>query len=86
MRSHAATFSASFYSARLWSRVETSVLPISATADPDLSVFPSICILVRIAIAGPKLRDIFILTARGPSDGQARKGRRTSELAVCQRV
>src|SRR3546814_14501518 len=47
-----------------------------STCCPIVSVFPSFCDLVRIAITGPELTDIFILAARGPSDGQGR-GRRT---------
>src|SRR3546814_5046431 len=46
-----------------------------STCCPIVSVFPSFCDLVRIAITGPELTDIFILAARGPSDGQAQRRR-----------
>src|SRR3546814_20438876 len=47
----------------------------SDVCSSDLSVFPSLSDLVRIAVIGPELTDIFLLAARGPSDGQGR-GRR----------
>src|SRR3546814_17303356 len=53
--------------------VQTCALPISCS--PILSVFPSLSDLVRIAVIGPELTDIFLLAARGQSDGQGR-GRR----------
>src|SRR3546814_14060893 len=60
-----------------WSSdVCSSDLPINATRSPILSVFPSLSDLVRIAVIGPELTDIFLLAARGPSDGQGR-GRRS---------
>src|SRR3546814_15891924 len=48
----------------------------SDVCSSDLSVFPSLSDLVRIAVIGQELTDIFLLAARGPSDGQGR-GRRS---------
>src|SRR3546814_3835812 len=74
-----------------WSSdVCSSDLPINATCSPILSVFPSLSDLVRIAVIGPELTDIFLLAARGPSDGQGRGRRRseehTSELQSLMRI
>jgi len=45
-------------------------MSVNPNTYPHLSVFPSKCILVRSGIAGSELTDIFMLPARGPSDGQ----------------
>jgi len=51
--------------------VATRASPI-VTVDPDLSVFLSIFILVRVGIVGPDLTVIFMLAARRPFSGQLR--------------